>query len=75
MTSFDGRKMAERLRASRIARGLGLRELARLAGVAPATLSRAERGVGSMRAEHVVAVADVLMESTDYLLTGLVRRP
>ena len=48
------------LRAVRIARGYGLRETARRAGITPAHLSRVERGERQLSVEALARLAEVL---------------
>lgn len=48
------------LRAVRIARGRGLRETARAAGITPAHLSRVERGERQLSVEALARLAEVL---------------
>lgn len=60
----------ERLRAVRESRDCGVRELARATGISPATISRTERGIGSVLAHQLPPIADALQVSIDYLLRG-----
>jgi hypothetical protein len=48
------------LRAVRIARGRGLRETAKAAGITPAHLSRVERGERQLSVEALARLAEVL---------------
>ena len=58
----------ERIRRRRMALGWTQQEFAKVTGIPYPTLSRIEHGEQSMHYERVVALADVLDVSTDYLL-------
>ena len=60
----------ERLLAARVAKGWTVRELGRRAKVAPATISRYERGVGDATFSIVVRLAEAVGVSLDYLAKG-----
>jgi transcriptional regulator with XRE-family HTH domain len=57
-----------RLRASRGAAGISLRELARRVGISPSAVSQIERGLSSPSLPTIVALANELHLSVDYLL-------
>jgi transcriptional regulator with XRE-family HTH domain len=59
-----------RVRASRILRGLTLKDCAARAGMSYTNLSMIERGRRSMYVENVPALAEVLGVSVQYLLLG-----
>lgn len=67
-----GNGFGDRVKAARIAAGLGVRELARRAGLAPATVSRVEAGQRdeTPSAATVAALADALRVDGMILLTG-----
>jgi len=58
----------ERIRRRRMALGWTQQELAKVTSIPYPTLSRIEHGEQSMHYERVVALADALDVSTDYLL-------
>ena len=58
----------ERIRRRRMALGWTQQELAKVTGIPYPTLSRIEHAEQSMHYERVVALADALDVSTDYLL-------
>ena len=58
----------ERIRRRRMALGWTQQELAKATGIPYPTLSRIEHGEQSMHYERVIALADALNVSTDYLL-------
>jgi len=58
----------ERIRRQRMALGWTQQELAKLTRIPYPTLSRIEHGEQSTHYERVVALADALHVSTDYLL-------
>ena len=58
----------ERIRRQRMAQGWSQQEFAKKTGIPYPTLSRIEHGEQSMHYERVIALADVLKVSTDYLL-------
>jgi transcriptional regulator with XRE-family HTH domain len=64
------RAFGERLHRYREDRGLSQRQLALQAGVAPAQMSRYERGLGLPGADTLVSIAKVLQVSLDTLLMG-----
>lgn len=66
--SIQGRvdSIGERLRSLRLARGLGLRELARDVGITPSMLSQIERGIASPSVGTLFRLADGLRTPTDF---------
>jgi ribosome-binding protein aMBF1 (putative translation factor) len=60
--------LGERVRRGRMALGLSQQEFAKLTGIPFPTLSRIEHGEQSLYYERVIALADTLGVSTDYLL-------
>jgi len=67
-TKIEG--LGPRMRNARQARGLTQDDLARDVGVRCLAISEAERGEATPHASTVVAVANRLGVSTDWLLTG-----
>lgn len=49
--------MGSRLKAARVNKGYKLRKVASLTGVSPSTISKAERDLGAISAEHLNALA------------------
>lgn len=63
--------VAERVRAARVARGLGSRELARLAGLGEGHVATVEGRVGhAVEVDTMVKLAAALRVSLDWLITG-----
>ena len=58
----------ERIRRQRMALGWTQQELAKVTGIPYPTLSRLEHGEQSTHYERIVALADAMEVSTDYLL-------
>lgn len=58
--------IGERLRSLRVARRLGVRELARVVGITPSMLSQIERGIVSPSVGTLFRLADGLQISTDF---------
>ncbi|SMB98015.1 Helix-turn-helix [Thermanaeromonas toyohensis ToBE] len=64
------KKLGERLRKAREAKGLTQAQLGALLNVSDATINRYEKGQRSPDPEMLVKLAEALNVSTDYLLTG-----
>ena len=68
----EGRNFAERLLLARRRKGLTQRALAAMLGIAPSDIHRMERGIVlDPHASRIVALAEVLDVTTDYLLRGI----
>lgn len=68
MREFPREKFGHRIRITRERRGLGQRELARLAAVHYTLLCHVEKGQRLLSIESLLRVADALDVPTDYLL-------
>ena len=66
----DISKIADRVLAARTLRGLGSRELARLAGMSAAATSRVERYRRGITVQTVFRLADALRVRRAWLITG-----
>lgn len=60
--------LGPRIAVARIGRGLGVRDLSRLSGVSPATISTVERGIHDIGAFNLRHLSVALGVSADYLL-------
>jgi transcriptional regulator with XRE-family HTH domain len=68
--SDDRREIAQRIRALRRLRGQTLKWVSDATGISLGHLSEVERGQSSVSSEKLARLAEVLGETTDYLLTG-----
>lgn len=64
-----------RVREARLARGLTLRDLARVLGTSPATLSAIENGLAGTSTERLVHLGDALGVRVERLLSGAPQPP
>lgn len=65
-------QIGERIRLRRQEIGLSQEALAQMVDVTSQTISNAELGIKSIRAESIAQIAQALKVSTDYLLLGRV---
>lgn len=69
-SGLDPRAIAQRVRASRLAFGWSVRDLARVAGVAVGCVTKIEGGARVPRIDIACRVALAVGKSTDFLLLG-----
>lgn len=67
--------ITEQMRTARVAKGITLKEMATLLGLAEATVGNAERGQQSMKIEKIARVSHVLDVPLADLVTHTPRRP
>jgi len=60
--------MGERIASARISRNLTQKELSTLVNISESTLARFEKGVREPRSSTIIAIAQVLNVSCDYLM-------